>query len=67
MPRYCLYLHDGPTTPPVSHYIEVADDDDAADIARVTLLATQGYTHVEVWKEDKLLRSQQRDSYLPDT
>lgn len=67
MPRYCLYLHDGPETPPVSHEIEVSDDEDAADIARVTLLATRGFTHVEILKEDQLLRSQKRDSYSPDT
>lgn len=66
MPRYCLQLHDGPTTPPETRDIDVADDEDAEDMARITLFSTNQFTHVEIWKDDVLMTTHKRDSYHPD-
>ncbi len=63
MPRYRLHLHDGPTTPPVTEEIEVESDEDAKDLARITLLMTQVYTHAEVYRGEARVGSYKRDSY----
>ena len=66
MPRYRLYLHDGPTTPPEHRDIEDSDDGDADDMARITLLSTTDFTHVEIWKDDTLILTHNWDSYHPE-
>lgn len=63
MPRYKLHLHDGPTAPAVTEVIDVQDDDDAKDLARVTLLMTKAYTHAEVYRGHNLVGTYKRDSY----
>jgi hypothetical protein len=63
MPRYRLRLHDGPTAPPVTEVIDVDGDDDAKDLARITLLMTQAYTHAEVYRGQELVGTYKRDSY----
>ncbi|AQR62677.1 hypothetical protein BZG35_14240 [Brevundimonas sp. LM2] len=62
MPRYKLRLHDGPSRSPLTESIELDGDDDARDIAQVTLLMTRDYSHVEVYRDAALLGSFKRDS-----
>lgn len=66
MPRYRLHLHDGPTTPTEDQYFDVTDAEDAKDLAQIALLATQKFTHVEVWEGERLVAVQKRDGFPPD-
>ncbi|HYC96868.1 hypothetical protein [Brevundimonas sp.] len=67
MPRYKLHLHDGPVTPVVTEVIDVQDDEDAKDLARITLLMTKAYTHAEVYRGRDLVGTCKRDSYGGET
>jgi hypothetical protein len=61
--RYRLLLHDDPTTPPTEQVIEVEDDDDAKDLARIALLLDHTYKHADLYRGDKLVDAFKRDSF----
>ncbi|AQR62884.1 hypothetical protein BZG35_15390 [Brevundimonas sp. LM2] len=52
MPRYRLYLHDGPTTRAESRYFDLPDQSEALEMAREALIEDQTFSHAEVWTED---------------
>lgn len=66
MPRYRLSLYDGLTSLPEDRDIDVPTDEDADDMARISLLATMQFTLVEIWRDDVLVGTRKRDSCHPD-
>tara|TARA_R110002167_G_scaffold9558_15_gene44230 strand:- start:367 stop:564 length:198 start_codon:yes stop_codon:yes gene_type:complete len=61
MGRYTLRQYDGHDAVPVTDTIELSNDDDARDMARVALLATPAWTHIDVYHANALIGSFQRD------
>jgi hypothetical protein len=61
--RYRLQLHDGPATPAIGETIDAGGDEDAMDLARITLLVTPAYTHAEIYRGHTLIGTCERDSY----
>lgn len=47
----------------MTEVIEAAGDDDAKDLARITLLMARSYTHAEVYRDRDLVGTFVRDSY----
>jgi hypothetical protein len=47
---------------PVTETLDLGCDEDAEDLAKVTLLGMAGYTHAEVHLGDRLVAACQRDS-----
>lgn len=47
---------------PITETLDVACDEDAEDLAKVTLLGMAGYTHAEVHLDGRLIAACRRDS-----
>ena len=63
MAEYVFKLHHRDGVGPFSEALEVDCDEDAEDLAKVTLLGMAGYTHVEVFLAERLLTTFHRDSF----
>lgn len=48
----------------MTEVIDVQGDEDAKDLARITLLMTRAYTHAEVYRGHNLVGTYKRDSYV---
>ena len=62
LPKYCLYLHDGPTTRAESRYFDLPDHSEAMVMAREALIENEAFSHAEVWSEEGVVVVYHRDS-----
>lgn len=62
LPKYRLYLHDGPVTRAESRYFDLPDQQDVLALAREALIEDESFSHAEVWTEEGVIVVFSRDS-----
>lgn len=62
MANYTFKLHHRDGVTPFTEDLDVDSDEDAEDLAKVTLLGMAGCTHAEVYLGNRLVAACQRDS-----
>ena len=67
MANYVFILHHRDGDEPFKELLELECEEDAADLAKVTLLGMAGYTHAEVFRGSRLVTVCHRDSQTAQT
>lgn len=55
MPQYRLHLHDGPTRPSETRYIDLPSNEEALELARDTLIDNEQFSRAVVWTDDRIV------------
>jgi|GEM_PF-2720707 len=61
MPTYVFHLYDGPAVEPLDETVTAGDLKEAQDLARLRLLLSGQFSHIEVFEEGALRLKLERD------